>query len=210
MSSRQLVTLVQRVEVVRLFATSKLWYKASALPLPLKFAKKFESAMFRFLWIGKLEKLKLDEVKNPVLLGGLNLPCVISKADALFLSQTCRLLSFPDSNQYKHIMYWVGLYVKEYIPGMSDGPHAEIISSYFLHMKALLVGGIVLGDVETNKLKNVTAKYLYEGFTSSFPPPKVAFKFDVDWSKVWGRLQSPMLEAGAREVLSLVILRQAS
>ena len=54
-SSRQLETLVQRVEVLRVFATSKLWYKASALPLPIKFVKKFEAAMIRFLWIGKLE-----------------------------------------------------------------------------------------------------------------------------------------------------------
>ena len=59
--------------MLRLFSTSKLWYKASALPLPAKFAKQFESAMFRFLWVGKLEKLKLDEVKNPALSGGLNL-----------------------------------------------------------------------------------------------------------------------------------------
>ena len=71
-SSRQLETLVQRVEVLRLFATSKLWYKASALPLPVKLARQFESAMYRFLWIGKLEKLKLDEIKNPALSGGLN------------------------------------------------------------------------------------------------------------------------------------------
>ena len=75
---------MQRVEVLRVFATSMLWYKASALPLPVKFAKKFESAMFRFLWTGKLEKLKLDEIKNPSLSGGLNLPCIITKADFLF------------------------------------------------------------------------------------------------------------------------------
>ena len=92
---RQLNTLVQRVEVIRIFATSKLWYKASALPLPTKFAKKFESAIFRFLWIGKLKKLKLDEIKNPVLSGGLNLSCILSKADALFLTQTSRLLTYP-------------------------------------------------------------------------------------------------------------------
>ena len=204
-SSRQLDTLVQRVEVLRLFATSRLWYKASALPLPVKYARMFESAIFCFLWIGKLEKLKLDELKNPVLLGGLNLPCVTSKADSLFLSQTCRLLAIPGSKQYRHIKYWLGLYVKEYFPDMSDGPHAEIISSYFLHMKALLVGGLVLGDIEVNELKKVTAKTLYEGFTSSFPPPKVIFKFDIDWSQVWCRLQSPMLESGAREVLFMVI-----
>ena len=87
----------------------KLWYMASALPLPAKFAKKFESAMLRFLWMGKLEKLKLDEIKNDYLSGGLNLPCVTSKADSLFLSQTCRLLSTPSSTQYKHIKYWLGL-----------------------------------------------------------------------------------------------------
>ena len=52
--------------------------------------------MFRFIWIGKLEKLKLDEIKNPASVGGLNLPCVISKADSLFLTQTCRLLAKPD------------------------------------------------------------------------------------------------------------------
>ena len=60
-SSRQLDTLVQRVEVLRLFATSKLWYKASALPLPYKFTKQFEAVMFKFLWRGKLEKLKMDQ-----------------------------------------------------------------------------------------------------------------------------------------------------
>ena len=74
-SSRQLETLIQRVEVLRLFSTSKLWYKALVLPLPVKYAKKFESAMVKFLWVGRLEKLIIDEVKNPYSSGCLNLPC---------------------------------------------------------------------------------------------------------------------------------------
>ena len=204
-TSRQLDTLVQRVEVLRIFATSKLWYKASALPLPAKFAKQFESAMYRFLWIGKLEKLKLDEVKNPSSAGGLNLPCVISKSDSLFLSQTCRLLVKPESKQYKHIKYWIGLYMQEYFPDMALGAHAEIISPYFKHMKELLVAGIVVGDVDVQRLRKTTAKSLYTSFTSSFPPPKVVYKYDVEWSKVWVRLQSPMLEPKAREILFMII-----
>ena len=204
-SSRQLETLVQRVEALRVFATSKLWYKASALPLPVSFAKKFEAAMVRFLWIGKLEKLKIDEIKNPVLSGGLNLPCIISKSDALFLSQTCRLLRDPSSKQYGHVKYWLGLYVRDDFPEMGQGPHAELMSPYFQHMRSLLTGGIILGDIDVSKLKLVTAKYLYKQFTYTFPPPKVVFKNDADWELVWSRLQNPVLDSMGKEVLFLII-----
>ena len=204
-SSRQLETLVQRVEVLRVFATSKLWYKASALPLPMKFAKQFESAMFRFLWIGKLEKLKLDEIKNPASVGGLNLPCVISKADSLFLTQTCRLLAKPDSKQYKHVQYWLGLYTREHFREMAAGPHAEIISPYFKHMKELLISEIVIGGINVKELRKVSCKALYSGFTSTFPPPKVVYKYDIDWNRVWGNLQSAMLEPRGREILFMIV-----
>ena len=55
--ARHLNTLVQRVEGLKVFATSKIWYKASALPLPVRFAKKFESLMGSFLWFARLERL---------------------------------------------------------------------------------------------------------------------------------------------------------
>jgi hypothetical protein len=88
---------------------------------------------------------------------------------------------------------------------MVQGPHAELISPYFMHMKALLVGGIVLGDVDIASLHKTSAKSLYAGYTSTFPPPKIVYKYDVDWSQVWKRLQSPMLEPRAREIMFLVI-----
>ena len=105
--SRQLNTLSQRVEVLTVLATSKLWYKASALPLPRKFVKSLESLMGSFLWFGKLERLQLDEVKNPLCAGGLGLPCVSSKSDSLFLKQTCRLLMQSGSLQFFCVsFYW--------------------------------------------------------------------------------------------------------
>jgi hypothetical protein len=84
-NARQLNTLVERVEVLRIFATSKLRYKASAIPLPTKFAERFESLMGSFVWLGKLERLKIDEIMNDRALG---LPCVLSKSNALFLKQS--------------------------------------------------------------------------------------------------------------------------
>jgi hypothetical protein len=155
--------------------------------------------------MGKFEKLKIEEVKNPLLSGGLNLPCVISKSDSLFLSQTCRLLSDSTSKEYNHIKYWLGLYIKEFFPDMGLGPHAEILSPYFQHMKTLLAGGFALGDIVQGKLKKVTAKELYNGFTSTFPPPKVVFKFNAPWELVWKRLQYPVLDLASREILFLIV-----
>ena len=104
------------------------------------------------------------------------------------------------SKMYHHIKYWLGLYIREFFPDMGKGPHAELLSPYFQHMKALLVGGLTLGDISIVKLKKVTARDLYLGFTSSFPPPKVVFKFDIHWDIVWERLQYSVLDPASREI----------
>ena len=63
----------------------------------------------------------------------------------------------------------------------------------------------MLGDLKVEEIRKVTAKELYLGYTSTFPPPKVIFKYDRDWSLVWSRLNSPLWEAGGREALFLVV-----
>ena len=133
------------------------------------------------------------------------MPCVFSKANSLFLKQTCRLLMCPGSKQYGHLRYWIGLYVRDFFPDMAAGPHAELICPYFQHMRLLLVEGLVLGDIELGRINSVTAKKLYAGYTSSFPPPKVIFKFDVDWDLVWERLENLKLDPLARNFMFNII-----
>ena len=72
-------------------------------------------------------------------------------------------------------------------------------------MRLLLVEGLVLGDICVARLRTVTAKALYEGYTSSFPPPKVIFKFNIDWELVWDRLAYHVLEPVGREVLFTIV-----
>ena len=74
--------------------------------------------------------------------GGLNLPCVATKADSLFLSQTFRLLAKQGNKQYMHLQYWLGRKSRDYFHDMVHGAHAKISSPYFLHMKPLLVFGL--------------------------------------------------------------------
>ena len=82
--------------------------------------------------------------------GGLNLPCVATKADSLFLSQTFRLLAKQGNKQYMHLQYWLGRYIRDYFHEMVHGAQAKIILPYFLH----------LGDVKANEMKKTSAKTL--------------------------------------------------
>ena len=45
-----LETLIQRVEVVKVFALSRIYYAASVLPLPKMYAKKIEQVIGKFIW----------------------------------------------------------------------------------------------------------------------------------------------------------------
>ena len=65
---------------------------------------------------------------------------------------------------------------------MGAGPHVEIVPEYFQHLRMLLVEGFVLGDLTTDNIRKVTAKELYLGYTRTFPPPNIVFKY---FGTVW-------------------------
>ena len=72
-SDRILNSLQQRVDVLTLFALSKVWYKAQVLPLPNKFALQFERLISKFLWKGQITSnvIAKDTVTLPKDRGGL-------------------------------------------------------------------------------------------------------------------------------------------
>ena len=108
-SNRILDTLQQRVEVIRIFGLSRVYYVAAVLPIKPAVVKKFESLMGRYLWnfSGKIIRVAIDEMKNKKLEGGLNLPCLASMADSLLFSQLCRLLRSGDKKTLGHVSYWL-------------------------------------------------------------------------------------------------------
>ena len=107
--SRSLETLSQRVEVVKIFALSKLYYVAQVLPLPYKFRSRIESCMSKFIFRGRHERLSLLELENDCEHGGLGLPNISAKADSLLLKQTLRMLSLPKEDSFRHLGYWLSL-----------------------------------------------------------------------------------------------------
>ena len=203
---RSLDTFQQRVDVLQIFGTSKLWYLSQVLPLPSQFAKKLENIIWRFVWVGKLEKLALDEIKNERNQGGLNVVCVRSKADALFLRQTCRMLAEPNLNSYKHVRYWIGLYLEDALPDMAAGAHAGQVPAYFQHLQRLFLEAHANEIINNASLNSVAAKQIYQDYTSTFPPPKVIFKYDnLPWNEIWDRLNRPVINSHVRDIMFLVI-----
>ena len=93
-NSRFLDTVFQRVEVLRLFALSRVYYVAAILPIEKSMVKKFECLMGNFIWkhSGKLLRVSLADIKNTKLSGGLDLPCIEKMANALLLSQCLRTI----------------------------------------------------------------------------------------------------------------------
>ena len=81
--------------MAKTFALSKLYYVAQVLPLPVKYRKQVNSSLSKFIFRGRHEKLKLDELENSYQQGGLGLPNIAVKADSLLLKQMCRMLSLP-------------------------------------------------------------------------------------------------------------------
>ena len=167
----------------------------------------FENVLKKFIWTGKLEKLALDETKNARVDGGLGIVCIRSKADALFLRQTCRLLAGSEFNSYKHIRYWVGQYMVDALPDLGNGIHSEDQApEYFLHLRRLFTEAHALEVVNVENLNSVPAKSIYADFTSSFPPPKVTYRYaELPWDDIWSRLNHPVLTSPVRDIMFLLI-----
>ena len=204
--SRLLLTLNLRADVLKIFATSKLWYWCQVLPLPHQYALKFEALIRSFLWRGHLEKLQIDEVKNDKLEGGLSLGCVQSKADALFARQSCRILEDKESSSYLHVKYWIGQILVDIFPDMARGAHSQVIPPYFRFMADRITVVVDSELVNVESLENAQAKVIYNDFTSTLPPPKVVFKFEnLPFHLIWKRLQCKVMDENTKNIMFKMI-----
>ena len=206
-SPRILDTLQQRVEVVRIFALSRVYYVAAILPVRHSMVKKFESLMGKFIWksSGKILWIALDEIKNKKLAGGLQLPCLGSMADALLFSQCVRLIRSEDSKSIQHLDYWIGGFLVDLGPGLGQGVQPVHTHEYYEHIAELFADMLVNETLSVVTVKTITNKVVYAEMTSTFPPPKVVRESVRDYSKVWSRLHSPVVEARARDTMYLLL-----
>ena len=205
-SGRILDTLQQRVEVIRLFALSRVYYVAAVLPIKSCMVKKFEALMGKFIWkfSGKILRISIDEIKNKKLEGGLNLPCLRSMSDSLLASQCIRMIKGGDMKYLHHLDYWMGELLVGLVPWMGQGVGAVVTPEYFGHLGEVLTDLMIGETLSISTLKTLTNKVVYADMTSSFPPPKVVRESTLDYQKVWSKLHG-VVDPRARDTLFLLI-----
>ena len=215
--SRQLETLGQRVQVASTFALSKLYYVAQVLPLPDKHRKVVERRISSFIFRGRHERLKLGELENMSENGGLGLPNLSVKADALLMKQLCRMLSLPNEDTYRLVGYWLGSFLQdtglgEDFPHLAEvGPVSHLMSRSFpLHQDMLdtFLESVGRGEIKNSNTQEVTTKEIYKSRMSSLlTPPKIETKFPlVNFPKlVYPRYNHAVLEAKQGDIMFAMI-----
>ena len=160
-SHRVLDTLQQRVEVIRMFGPSRVYYVAAVLPMKPKVVKKFESLIGKYIWnfSGRIMRVAIDELKNKKVEGGLNLPCLASMADSLLFSQLCRLIKSGEKKTLGHAFYWLGDLLQSLMPDINLGlPRATETPEYFDYIADLVAEMMISENVSAGTVKSLKNK----------------------------------------------------
>ena len=206
-SSRILDTLAQRVEVVKLFALSRIYYVASILPIPKNIVTKIEQAVGKFIWSSscKFLRVSLNDLKLRPEKGGLALTCISSMSNSLILTQLLRLLKSEDDRAIGHISYWIGELIEDFMPEPFNGVHATDIPIYFQHLADIVAEAMISEVLSSESWRKVSNRDVYKSYTKTFPATKVELDLGEPMDNVWKKLCSPALEASTREILFLII-----
>ena len=123
---RHLDSLYQRVDVIKMYGLSRIYYLASVLPIPKTFVSKINQQIGKFIWSlsGKVLRVSFDEMKLSLFMGGMSLTCIKSMADSLILTQVLRLVKSGDLKSCLHIEYWLNDVVADLLPKISCSSHA--------------------------------------------------------------------------------------
>ena len=125
--------------------------------------------------------------------------------DITIRDSQCRLLNNKENNSRKHIQYWIGGLLNNLWPDLGQGPHSQFVPEYFQHLRTLIEDAVKMEVVKVDKLKETSAKMIYNEYTSTLPPPKVVYKHELPWDLVFTRLWDPVLDPPVQSLMFLLI-----
>ena len=139
------LSLRGRSLILSQLAASKLWYTAAIYPLPLWAEKQLTEAIWDFFNNGHPQQVKRSLCELPRDLGGLSIPNIPLKVQALQAMWIHKLLHLPDANWKACVLYNFDKYfnlnlgldilnIKAYKPGFKSLPkfYRTLLDTWFL------------------------------------------------------------------------------
>lgn len=201
--SRSLPRMSQRVEVLRTFVASLVWYKCQVLALPVCVAGRLEGQLGKFLWRGKLERVAWSSVVLPRVEGGLGMVDIRCQARAMRMVTVGRQLVDKEGVMARLASFWMGVGLRGIFPYMVQGMNVEEVPIYYRDLtRELVVLDSLVPAVTWGEVRSKVVYGLLRGQVDLRPAieEKVLLEGEPGgWSLVWGRLWDLVVDPGARD-----------
>ena len=193
-AGRRLPTLLQRVQVLEVFISSKAWFFAQVIPLPAAAAAAFNKILADFVWAHSLARLAFTHIHQPFSQGGLGLCSPAMRAQSLLVKQVLHQLA-AGGRPALHFSYWMGAALQERIP-LPEGsvPLTGQPPPQFVALQELLLEATRLPSVNVAFLEATKSSNIYRDWMVNQPPPRIQQKLPLlPWDLTWKRLSGPLL-----------------
>ena len=201
---RCLPTLAVRVRVLSIFVLSKLSYLAQILPITKTAIKVIEAFTWKAMKAGNLELVLKRTLWLPVEKGGVGLPNVRLRANALLSKSLLKGLAGDRGPIIQQILhFWLGLRLHTILPD-DIGPRTMLCHN-FMNTLVTRVREIVPVIYSPDEMTAATAKFIYSQKVQDLLPPTIETKIDLSvtaggWELVWTRLADPIFDLSARDI----------
>ncbi|KAJ1519020.1 hypothetical protein ONE63_011397 [Megalurothrips usitatus] len=199
-NSGRALTVTQRVGFASVYALSRLWHVAQALPLPTKAVNEVNRDVARFVWRGWLFRAPIETITRGQLQGGLGLTNVGAKCVALLVGRWHSPLHLvPDGFSAA----W--LRARRAAVPVCNPPNLRAASTAAPHYRSYSEVGAYGGlpdeaaDVQASRLSVYRALQANTEVTTQ-APRVVAANPHTEWPQVWANVRSPVLPVDVQDM----------
>ena len=189
--------------VLNSICINEILYYVSAGIIPSHYRTLFQRSCFRFIWASTYEPVGRNTLYLPFREGGLNVPYIKLKIEAIYMSHLISLIKNRSASWTYFAKYWIGLHLKKEnkILGSNLIPHSEIIPPFYtICLTVYKKFRDLYPDMLIDQLKT---KEIYRLLISSLEiKPKVLRNFpSVNFKQVFKNIYSPFIDLNVRNLI---------
>lgn len=185
MHSLRTLTLQQKVILLNVFITSKIWYLASMLTPAAVHTAKLTATMGRFLWRGVPARIPMLQLARNKEAGGLKLQLPTFKCKSLLINRSIREIdSIP--------------FYRSFISQVNPNPPADC------PCLKLILSNVPLLPPQIQQ--NPSADAIHKFYISQTDEPKVSLEYPAaNWQQIWRNIASKQLSSNERSILYMLV-----